>query len=96
MWPAFEALACAQAQNGEAAFAMSWALRYAFFTESRNIALRGELLAIAQAVAQETSLDLARFEADWDSGRYKRDGDRGEPSRLARTESERQPHVHYA
>ncbi len=71
MWPAFEALACAQAQTADAGMAMSWALRYAFFAESRNIALRGELLAIAQEVARETPLDLHQFEADWDGGRYK-------------------------
>ncbi|MFN8458603.1 MAG: DsbA family protein [Anaerolineae bacterium] len=71
MWPAFEALACAQAQNAEAAFAMSWALRHAFFAEGRTIAMRHELLAIAGAVAAEGKLDLARFETDWDSGRYK-------------------------
>jgi len=71
MWPAFEALACAQAESAEAGMAMSWALRCAFFSESRNIALRGELLAVAQEVAAETPLDVHRFEDDWDSGRYK-------------------------
>ena len=71
LWPAFEALACAQAQNHEAAMNMSWTLRYAFFAESRNLALRHEILSVAQAVAQETPLDLARFERDWDAGRYK-------------------------
>ena len=50
---------------------MSWALRHAFFAESRNIALRNELFAIGQAVAKEVELDLARLEDDWDSGRYK-------------------------
>jgi predicted DsbA family dithiol-disulfide isomerase len=71
MWPALEALACAQAQNPEAAFAMSWALRHAFFARSTNIALRHELLRLAELVASEAPLDLARFEADWDSGRHK-------------------------
>jgi predicted DsbA family dithiol-disulfide isomerase len=71
MWPAFEALACVQAQSADAGMAMSWALRHAFFAESRNITLRGELLAIAQEIAAEVSLDLQRFEADWDGGRYK-------------------------
>lgn len=71
MWPAAEALACAQAQSAVAAFAMSWALRHAFFAESKNIALRHELLDIARRVAAEVSLDVARFEAVWDSGRYK-------------------------
>ncbi len=71
MWPAFEALACAQAQDHDAVFAMSWALRYGFFAESRSLSLRHELLAIAQEVASKTNLDLKRFEEDWDSGRYK-------------------------
>lgn len=70
-WPAFEALACAQAQGHDAAFAMSWALRQAFFAESRSLALRHELLAIARDVATETELDVDRFEREWDSGRYK-------------------------
>ncbi len=70
-WPAFEALACAQAQGADAAFALSWALRQAFFAEERCPALRHELLAIASNVANEAPLDLAQFEADWDAGRYK-------------------------
>ncbi|HET9224406.1 MAG TPA: DsbA family protein [Roseiflexaceae bacterium] len=70
-WPAFEALACAQAQGHDAAYALSWALRHAFFAEGRSPALRHELLAIAEGVAAEAGLDLARFEEDWDGGRYK-------------------------
>lgn len=70
-WPALEALACAQAQGHDGAFAMSWALRRAFFADGRSPALRHELLAIAEAVAAEAGLDRARFEKDWDSGRYK-------------------------
>lgn len=71
MWLASEALACAQLQNAEAAMAMSWALRHAFFGESRNIALRHELLAIAKEVAERTPLDVGQFKVDWDSGRMK-------------------------
>ncbi len=70
-WPAFEALACAQAQGHDQAFALSWVLRHAFFAEGRNPSLRHELLAIAEAAAAGVGLDLARFEQDWDSGRYK-------------------------
>jgi predicted DsbA family dithiol-disulfide isomerase len=70
-WPAFEALACAQAQGDAAGFAMNWAIRHAFYAEGASPALRHELLAIAGRVAAETPLDLERFEADWDSGRYK-------------------------
>src|SRR5690606_29765412 len=50
---------------------MSWALRYAFFAENRNLSLRHEIFSVARAVAQETPLDIARFERDWDTGRYK-------------------------
>jgi predicted DsbA family dithiol-disulfide isomerase len=71
MWPAFEALACAQAQGDEAALAMSWALRYAFFAQGRSLSLRHELLAIAADVAATAGLDVTRFEDDWDHGRYK-------------------------
>lgn len=71
MWPAYEALACAQAQNSEAARLMNWRLRYSFFAESRNLALRHELIALARLVAAEAPLDLELFVADWDHGRYK-------------------------
>jgi predicted DsbA family dithiol-disulfide isomerase len=70
-WPAFEALACAQAQDAGAAFELSWALRHAYFAESRSPSLRHEILAIAEQVASIAELDLARFERDWDTGRYK-------------------------
>jgi predicted DsbA family dithiol-disulfide isomerase len=71
MWPAFEALACAQAQGPEAAFAMSWTLRRAFFAEGRSLSLRHELFELAGQVAAETDIDLDQFERDWDGGRYK-------------------------
>lgn len=71
MWPASEALACAQLQNAEAAMAMSWALRHAFFAQSRNVALRHEILAVAKEVAQGAPLDVGQFKVDWDSGRMK-------------------------
>jgi predicted DsbA family dithiol-disulfide isomerase len=70
-WPAFEALACAQAQSHDAAFAISWALRRGFFSQGRSPALRHELLALAREAAGEAALDLGSFEADWDGGRYK-------------------------
>jgi predicted DsbA family dithiol-disulfide isomerase len=50
---------------------MSWALRYAYFAESRNIALRHVLTDIAKQVAQDAPLDLRQLAQDWDSGRYK-------------------------
>ncbi len=46
-------------------------MRQAFFAQGRTIALRHELFAVAGKVAAQGRLDLARFEADWDSGRYK-------------------------
>ena len=70
-WPAFDALACAQAQGPEAASAMSWALRLAFFAQSRAPLPRGELFEIAAEVARSSPLDLPRFRDDWDTGRYK-------------------------
>ncbi len=70
-WPAFEALACAREQDDEAAWAMSWALRHAFFADGRSLSLRHELFAVAHEVAATASLDYGRFERDWDGGRYK-------------------------
>ena len=70
-WPAFEALACAQAQGHEEAFAMSWGLRHAFFAEGQSPVIRSDLFAIARTVAAASPLDLARFQDDWDHGRYK-------------------------
>ena len=71
MWPAAEALACAQLQSAEAALAMSWALRHALFARSRNIALRHEILALAREVAADVPFDVGQFKVDWDSGRMK-------------------------
>ena len=70
-WPAFEALACAQQQSPQAAFEMSWALRTAYFAQSRNLALRHEVFDVAREVAAQGLLDLDRFTADWDSGHCK-------------------------
>ena len=62
--PAFEALACAEQQGDDAAWAYSWRVREAFFTESRCISMRHEL----RKLARESGLDLARFQQDWDGG----------------------------
>lgn len=70
-WPAYEALNCAQAQNADAAFEMSWCLRHAYFALNRNLSLRHEIMAVAEEVAVVADLDLDRFRASWDSGRYK-------------------------
>ncbi len=65
--PAFEALKCAEAQGDDAALAFNWAVRRAFFAESRCVSLRHVLIDIAR----EAGLDLAAFVSDLDSGRYK-------------------------
>jgi predicted DsbA family dithiol-disulfide isomerase len=69
--PAFEALACAQAQGKAAAFAMSWELRHALYAESRNISMRHEVFAIAEKAANGIPFDVTQFKKDWDSGKYK-------------------------
>jgi predicted DsbA family dithiol-disulfide isomerase len=69
--PTFEALACAQAQGHEAANEMSWALRHAVYAESRNVSMRHEVFAIADAVAKKTQLDVEQIKKDWDAGKYK-------------------------
>lgn len=65
--PTFEALKCAEAQGDKAALAFNWAVRRAFFAESRCVSLRHILIDIAR----ESGLDLAAFIGDLDSGRYK-------------------------
>lgn len=70
-WPAFEALACAQAQSCDAAFEMSWALRHAYFAENRCLSMRHEILAIAEPLNSQGLLNLEQFQQDWDSGKYK-------------------------
>ena len=68
MWPAFEAIACAERQGWEFAAALDWAIRLAFFAESRCISMRHVLLALAESVG----LDMPRFTADFDGGVAKR------------------------
>lgn len=71
LWPAFEALAGAQAQGHDAGFEMSWALRHALYAESRCISSRHEILAIAEHVSKKAELDMERFKEDWDTGKHK-------------------------
>ncbi len=78
--PAFEALKCAEAQGDEAAAAFNWAVRRAFFAESRCVSLRHVLIDIAR----EAGLDVVQFTNDFDSGRYKH---------LVMEESERGWHI---
>jgi predicted DsbA family dithiol-disulfide isomerase len=81
IWPAFEALECAQAQGSQPAFELSWELRRAFFEDSHSLSLRSEIFNMVRKIAGESGLDQDRLEADWDSGRYKqnviRDSQRG-------------------
>lgn len=65
MWPAFEAVKCAERQSLAAAHELDWRLREAFFARSRCISLRHVLLEEARAVP---GLDVGRFERDFDDG----------------------------
>lgn len=64
MWPAFEAIKCAERQSLALADELDWALRVAFFAESRCISLRHVLLELAQQVG----LDEQRWAFDFDRG----------------------------
>lgn len=64
MWPAFEAVKCAERQSLTLAGDLDWAIRVAFFAESRCISLRHVLFELAQQVG----LDMERFANDFDRG----------------------------
>jgi predicted DsbA family dithiol-disulfide isomerase len=64
IWPAFEAVKCAERQSLALADELDWALRVAFFAESRCISLRHVLLELAQQVG----LDEQRWAFDFDRG----------------------------
>jgi len=68
MWPAFEAVKCAEQQGPELSNELDWAIRKAFFAESRCISMRHVLLELAEQVG----LDMARFVDAFDSGVTKR------------------------
>ncbi len=68
MWPAFEAIKCAERQGFEQADDLDWAIRKAFFAESRCISMRHVLFDLAE----EMGLDMARFAQDFDDGVGKR------------------------
>jgi predicted DsbA family dithiol-disulfide isomerase len=65
--PAQEAAKGAAAQGAEAFERVHLALFEAFFAKGCNIAVRDEVLA----VAQEAGLDLDRFRQDFDAGRFR-------------------------
>lgn len=64
IWPAFEAVKCAERQSLALADELDWALRVAFFAQSRCISLRHVLLELAQQVG----LDGQRWAFDFDRG----------------------------
>lgn len=64
MWPAFEAVKCAERQSLELADELDWAIRTAFFAESRCISMRDVLLGLAEKVGVERE----RFAGDFDHG----------------------------
>lgn len=67
MWPAFEAVACAERQGLDLADDLDWAIRVAFFAESQCVSMRHVLLDLAERVG----LNMQRFTADLDSGAAK-------------------------
>ncbi len=64
MWLAFEVVKCAERQSLALADDLDWAIRVAFFAQSRCISLRHVLLELAQQV----DLDRERFADDFDRG----------------------------
>ena len=67
MWPAFEAVKCAERQDMTLADDLDWAIRDAFFAGSRCISMRHVLLDLAEHVG----LAMDRFTRDFDSGQAK-------------------------
>jgi len=65
MWPAFEAVKCAERQSLTLADDLAWEIRVALFAHSQCICMRHVLLDIAAGVP---GIDRARFEADFDRG----------------------------
>jgi predicted DsbA family dithiol-disulfide isomerase len=68
MWPAFEAIKCAEQQSLALADELDWAIRKAFFAESRCISMRHVLFELTE----EVGLDMARFAEAFDNGTHKR------------------------
>jgi predicted DsbA family dithiol-disulfide isomerase len=65
MWPAFEAVKCAELQSWQLAAEMDWVIRVAFFHDSKCISMRSVLLELAEQVE---GLDIQRFTDDLDRG----------------------------
>jgi predicted DsbA family dithiol-disulfide isomerase len=68
MWPAFEAIKCAERQSPDLASQLDWTIRAAFFGQSRCISMRHVLVDLVA----EAGLDLGRFAEDFDGGVAKR------------------------
>ena len=68
MWPAFEAVKCAERQSPALAAELDWAIRKAFFAGSRCISMRHVLFELAE----QSGLDMRRFAGDFDGGACKR------------------------
>lgn len=68
IWPAFEAVKCAERQGSDLAAELDWAIRTAFFADSRCISMRHVLFELAAHVG----LDMDSFAADFDGGATKR------------------------
>ncbi len=67
LWPAFEAVKCAERQDMALADELDWGIRTAFFAESRCVSMRHVLLDLAERVG----LAMDRFAQDFDSGQTK-------------------------
>ena len=67
IWPAFEAVKCAERQGPELADELDWAIRTALFAESRCISMRHVLLELAEQIG----LAMDRFAQDFDSCQMK-------------------------
>lgn len=67
MWPAFEAVKCAERQGWRRAHDLDWRLREAFFARSRCISMRHVVLE----EARDAGLDLDDLTRDWDAGTCK-------------------------
>jgi predicted DsbA family dithiol-disulfide isomerase len=64
LWPAFEAVKCAERQSLPLADDLAWAIRVALFAENRCVSMRHVLLDLADSVG----LDGPSFVSDFDSG----------------------------
>jgi predicted DsbA family dithiol-disulfide isomerase len=68
MWPAFEAIKCAERQSPILAAELDWAIRKAFFADSCCISMRHVLFELAE----QAGLDMRQFAEDFDGGVTKR------------------------